>query len=279
MRAIEIAASKSANRTEEKFLAVLNRQLSEERNLRETLEQRLARAEDALERMVKVPSEIIHDDQDRNSAPAESHSISQSKSGLNEKSRSFLSVKLSLPKMLLFFFIIVIFSFAIVAQWRSAESDKNKQQPEVSRFGVTQPKAKKKDIDRSGTLPEKSLDAEANSAGQLSALQTAHSGDSNSQIDTKKELPSILNLPANTSTKNLTGMQTSSLAEDKPKMYMCIVGLANVRGGPSMKAPIVGRLKQGDKVEVIGKTGNWMQFKSEDGLPNWIHSSLMRRQS
>ena len=74
-------------------------------------------------------------------------------------------------------------------------------------------------------------------------------------------------------------MQTPLLVEDELKIYMCIVGLANVRGGPNMKAPIVGRLKQGDKVEVIGKKGNWMQFKSEDGRPNWTHSSLLRRQN
>jgi putative secretion ATPase (PEP-CTERM system associated) len=283
MRAVELAASKSSNRTEEKFLAVLNKQLAEERQMRETLERRLARTEDALVRMGKVPSETIHEDQDRSSANADSHPISQSKSGQMEIFRSLFAAKISQPKTILFFLIIVLLSFAILMLWRSAESDKSEQRPKrksaVSEFEVTQPKIKKKDIDLNQTVPEKPLDAEANSVGQPSIFQTTHSAGSNSQIVTKRENPATLLLPVKTSTKNLSGMETPLLAAVKPKRYICIVELANVRAGPNMNAPVVRRIAQGTKVNVIGEKGNWMQLKSEKAPSSWIHSSLLRRQN
>lgn len=52
---------------------------------------------------------------------------------------------------------------------------------------------------------------------------------------------------------------------------------ANVRGGPSTRDPVVGRLMRGDEVSVIGDHGNgWLLIRIEgDGMEGWISARLL----
>lgn len=54
---------------------------------------------------------------------------------------------------------------------------------------------------------------------------------------------------------------------------------ANVRGGPSTRNPVLGRLAQGDEVTVVEDGGNgWFLIRVEgDGLEGWISGSLLSR--
>lgn len=54
---------------------------------------------------------------------------------------------------------------------------------------------------------------------------------------------------------------------------------ANVRGGPSTRNPVLGRLSQGDEVTVVEDGGNgWFLIRVEgDGLEGWISGSLLSR--
>ena len=62
------------------------------------------------------------------------------------------------------------------------------------------------------------------------------------------------------------------------KKYICVVELANVRSGPTMEAPVVGRVGQGTVVEVIGKKGKWARMIYQGKKSAWIYSDLLRPQ-
>ena len=283
MKAVELAAAKAVNRSDEEHLTLLKKKLAEERELREELELRLTRTENDLARLVKYPPEIVHEDQHPNSADTESSSDAQSKLGVIENYRSIFSVKPGRRYIFLLFFLIVIFSFVSVALWPPDKSDVNEQAPErksaVFKMKIPQPNAKTENINPSMTPPEKPFAAQANSTSQTSDVQTSHSGDYKDQNEIKDESLEDLLLPETVPPEKLTIGEPVLSAEDKHKIYKCIVNSANVRAGPNMKAPVVKIITQGTEVEVIGEKGNWMQLKSEDGNSAWIYGTLLRRQN
>jgi len=53
------------------------------------------------------------------------------------------------------------------------------------------------------------------------------------------------------------------------------VGVANVRGGPSLNADVVAQLKSGNKVNIYSWYGEWYKIKLEDGSFAWIFGELV----
>ena len=143
------------------------------------------------------------------------------------------------------------------------------------------PKLKAKKEGSNGKRPplEIPLASVASPTGQSSDVQKILSIDYDSQTDTARENPENHLLPVKITPKNLTGWKPVLSKKVKAHRYVCVVSLANVRKGPNMKEPIVRRIARGTEVEVIGKKGDWMQLKSEDGQSAWIYSTLLRRQN
>lgn len=50
---------------------------------------------------------------------------------------------------------------------------------------------------------------------------------------------------------------------------------ANVRAGPSMNFSILGKLKNGDKVEIVKEQSDWLGIKPLPGLAGWISADLI----
>jgi general secretion pathway protein A len=282
-RAVELAAAKAANRTDEDDRVLLSKQLGEERKFRQALEHRLSRAEDDLARLVKVPQKIIDEEQHRNSADTDADTINPSRTGIVETYLSLFSVKPNRRNIFLLVCIIFIFSFASLAFWRPIGKDINEQatehNSEVSRFEIPQPKNKPEENKQSRTPSKIPLTADANSTGQDPEAQTSHSGDYNSQTDISKENNENLQSPVKIEKYILTVKEPALSPKNIPKTYVCIVKLANVRDGPGMQAPVIWRIAQGTEVEVIGEEGNWMQLKSEVGQSAWIYRTLLARKN
>ena len=52
---------------------------------------------------------------------------------------------------------------------------------------------------------------------------------------------------------------------------------ANLREEASIKSKVIGRLKKGEKLEILGQSGNWFRVKSPSGLTGWIYKTLVRK--
>lgn len=44
----------------------------------------------------------------------------------------------------------------------------------------------------------------------------------------------------------------------------------NVRSGPGAEHPVTGRVRQGDVLELVGRTPGWFAVKTPDGLYGWV---------
>jgi uncharacterized protein YgiM (DUF1202 family) len=49
----------------------------------------------------------------------------------------------------------------------------------------------------------------------------------------------------------------------------------NLRSGPSTDAEVLGRLLEGDAVEVAGREGGWIQVATADGATGWAYSDYL----
>lgn len=51
---------------------------------------------------------------------------------------------------------------------------------------------------------------------------------------------------------------------------------ANLRAKASLTSKVISRLKTGEKLEILGRSGDWFQVKSASGLTGWIFKTLVR---
>lgn len=52
---------------------------------------------------------------------------------------------------------------------------------------------------------------------------------------------------------------------------------ANIRSGAGNEFPLVTTVKQGDKLTVIGESGEWFNVRLEDGKEGWIKSGVVKQ--
>jgi SH3-like domain-containing protein len=66
--------------------------------------------------------------------------------------------------------------------------------------------------------------------------------------------------------------------EDSPDEIMTVkVALGNVRRGPALTFPVIGKLRKGDKVEAISKKDKWRKIRFHGDQVGWAHESLFSR--
>ena len=51
---------------------------------------------------------------------------------------------------------------------------------------------------------------------------------------------------------------------------------ANIRSGVGNDYPVVKYVKQGDKLTVIGESGDWLNVRFENGRQGWISSRVVK---
>ena len=56
------------------------------------------------------------------------------------------------------------------------------------------------------------------------------------------------------------------------------VDLLNVRAGPSADAELLGQVKQGDALPILGRddTGDWLRVQLPDGEAGWVSAQYVR---
>ncbi|HXI86328.1 MAG TPA: SH3 domain-containing protein, partial [Parvularculaceae bacterium] len=71
-------------------------------------------------------------------------------------------------------------------------------------------------------------------------------------------------------------LELNSPLETELGLY-ALTATANLRAGPSLKAPVLGQLGSGTAVDVLGKTPGkpWMLVAVDGKLRGYVHSSLM----
>jgi curli biogenesis system outer membrane secretion channel CsgG len=50
----------------------------------------------------------------------------------------------------------------------------------------------------------------------------------------------------------------------------------NLRSGPATNYPVVGNAKRGDKLPLVGESGDWFQVRLPDGKDGWIFNKLVK---
>jgi cell wall-associated NlpC family hydrolase len=54
-----------------------------------------------------------------------------------------------------------------------------------------------------------------------------------------------------------------------------VVDVANLRNGPGTNYTRIGRLKQGQTVQLLGRNADWFQIKTSGGQVGWLHAELV----
>ena len=60
-----------------------------------------------------------------------------------------------------------------------------------------------------------------------------------------------------------------------PEKAFVRVAVGNLRSGPSMNAPISGKIYHGAQLKVMERKGAWFRVKRESGDVGWIHESIL----
>jgi curli biogenesis system outer membrane secretion channel CsgG len=50
----------------------------------------------------------------------------------------------------------------------------------------------------------------------------------------------------------------------------------NVRSGPGTGNPVLGTVRRGDRLPILGESGSWYQIRLPDGREGWIYNKLVR---
>jgi uncharacterized protein YgiM (DUF1202 family) len=57
---------------------------------------------------------------------------------------------------------------------------------------------------------------------------------------------------------------------------LVVIKKANLSAKANIKSKLLGTLKPGEKLEIVGRSGDWFQVKSASGLTGWIFKTLVR---
>jgi len=74
--------------------------------------------------------------------------------------------------------------------------------------------------------------------------------------------------------------ETSSLSPSTAPSHKGLVTVtwtfANIRSGVGNDYPVVKYVKQGDKLTVIGESGDWLNVRFENGQQGWISNRVVK---
>lgn len=72
------------------------------------------------------------------------------------------------------------------------------------------------------------------------------------------------------------GVETLSVSPSGKTLVTVTWTFANIRAGVGNDYPVVKFVKQGDKLRVIGASGDWFNICLEDGQEGWISSRVVK---
>lgn len=72
------------------------------------------------------------------------------------------------------------------------------------------------------------------------------------------------------------GVETLSVSPSAKNLVTVTWTFANIRAGVGNDYPVLKFVKQGDKLRVIGASGDWFNICLEDGQEGWISSRVVK---
>jgi hypothetical protein len=181
---------------------------------------------------------------------------------------------------------ILVFLVAGVALWFSGVIEPTAQGPASRRRDSAAPRSTMRLLDSAPTitataskthLPHINPDA-ANQEAQFSDSETPISPSQTDHllsgpVAAENQIPSLETKP-----DLLTrGTQVSS-PESQAETYVSLPQLAKIRSRPELSAPILQRISQGTRVQVVAQEEGWLQLELKGGKSGWIHHSLLRQE-
>jgi hypothetical protein len=89
--------------------------------------------------------------------------------------------------------------------------------------------------------------------------------------------PVVIPLPAVAARPVIADVTAVAVTPEPALMVQRITATsANVRGGPSIGNPVVGRLTRGEEVEVLETANGWARIRLQgDGVEGWVSTKLL----
>jgi general secretion pathway protein A len=179
-------------------------------------------------------------------------------------------------------FTILGFLLAGVALWFSGGSEPTAQAPASGRRASATPKSTMWLLDSIETITaDKNHLAHINpdAANQESQFSDVEISISPSQTDhllresvvVESQTPSLETKPD----LFTRGTQMSS-PESRAETYVSLPHLAKIRSRPDLSAPVLQRISQGTRLQVVEQEKDWLQLELKEGKSGWIHHSLLR---
>lgn len=88
------------------------------------------------------------------------------------------------------------------------------------------------------------------------------------------EKPVVVEKPAATEKPAPSALQTPV---PRPPKMLIVIKKANLREKATTQSRITGRLKKGDTLDILDRSGTWFRVKSPSGQTGWIFETLVRR--
>ena len=179
---------------------------------------------------------------------------------------------------------ILVFFVAGVALWFSGVIEPTAQVPASHRRDFAAPRSTMRLLDSTPTIPASKTylphinpDA-ANLEAQFFNAETSISPSETDQllsglVAAESQIPSLETKP-----ELLTsGIQVSPPAS-QAETYVSLPELAKIRSRPELSAPVLQRISQGTRVQVVAQEEDWLQLELKGGKSGWIHRSLLRQE-
>jgi len=79
--------------------------------------------------------------------------------------------------------------------------------------------------------------------------------------------------------RNCRAVACAAAAEERASGTVRVnVSTLNVRGDASTSSDVIGHARRGERLTVIGDSGDWLRVKLNDGTIGWVSSQLVVRE-
>jgi general secretion pathway protein A len=198
---------------------------------------------------------------------------------LNEKHPAYLT-KARRYRILCLVVTITFLSAVVLTVWRF-EGSRTSQLRIDDEAAVFEDNMQRADTKQDGTGPNQTMPIVTSRTNDKDNIRA--SDDSTNLLHLQSNNPSTRPVssdrnqtPVGITAKNLTGDNHAVSGQNSTKTYVCVVNLANIRARPDTSAPVLRRISRGTQVRVIGRKGNWMRLKNDDGKIAWVYHGLLR---
>ena len=179
---------------------------------------------------------------------------------------------------------VLVFLVAGAALWFSGGIEPTVQGPAAGRPDFAAPRSTMPLLDSAPTLsaskanlPHINSDADNQEAQSIDVEASISSSESDQLLSepvvAEDQIPSLEKKP-----DLLTQETQLSSKASRAETYVSLPPLAKIRSRPDLSAPVLQRISQGTRVQVVAQAEDWLQLELKGGISGWIHRSLLRQE-